>query len=182
MNITSQRLIIRPIQVNDARALFAYRRNAAVNKYQGWIPQTLEDAETFIQKTATEMNIPGTWFQLALLNKIDKKLIGDMGVHFKHERDQVELGFTIASDKQGQGLATEALQAVLSYLFVQMKKHRVTASVDPRNTASIRVLEKLKFRKEAHFIESYYMDGEWADDALYALLSKEWKPVDLPKK
>ena len=55
-----------------------------------------------------------------------------------------------------------------------MKKRRIIASVDPRNTVSIRLIERIGFRKEAHFKESYYLRGEWVDDLIYAKLKEEW--------
>lgn len=175
MIITSPRLYIRPLVINDAERLFHYRKDAKVNQFQGWIPKTLKDTRNFIDNTAKKPNLPNTWFQLAVTGKDTNEFIGDIGIHFKEETEQVGLGYTIAKQQQMKGYATEALQAIISLLFSQMGKHRVTASVDPRNLPSIRVLEKLHFRKEAHFIESYRMNNEWVDDAVYAILAKEWK-------
>lgn len=55
-----------------------------------------------------------------------------------------------------------------------MHKHRIVVSVDPRNTASLRLIERIGFRKEAHFKKSYYLRGEWVDDIIYAKLKEEW--------
>ena len=175
MQITTQRLSIRPLKLSDADKLFNYRKDAEANQFQGWIPKTIADTKTFIQTTASEMNQANTWFQLAVMKTENKELIGDIGINFKQEIEQIGLGYTIAKQHQGKGYASEALQAIISVLFTEMNKHRITASVDPRNLPSIRVLEKLGFRKEAHFIESYKMDDKWVDDAVYALLAKEWK-------
>lgn len=46
--------------------------------------------------------------------------------------------------------------------------------VDTRNTSSIRLIERLGFRKEAHFKKSYYLRREWVDDVIYAKLKTEW--------
>lgn len=174
MNIETDRLQLRPININDKQAMWSYRSDAEANKYQGWIPKTLADVEEFIGKLAPTFNQSQTWFQLAVIEKETGLLIGDIGIHFMgNENLQVELGYTIAKEKQGFGFATEALKSVIYFLFQTLKKHRITASADPRNIPSIKVLEKLGFRKEAHFIESYYQDGKWLDDALYALLAKE---------
>ena len=88
---------------------------------------------------------------------------------------QAELGCTLHKDYQKKGYATEALKCNgrLSYL-ERSNKHRVIASVDPRNTASIQLIERLGFRKEAHFKESYYLRGDWVDDIIYAQLKTEW--------
>ena len=55
-----------------------------------------------------------------------------------------------------------------------MKKHRITASVDPRNTKSIALLERINMRKEAYFKKSFWFNNEWADDIVYAILKEEW--------
>nr|WP_321487069.1 GNAT family protein [uncultured Draconibacterium sp.] len=77
------------------------------------------------------------------------------------------------------GFATEAAKAVINYLFCELKKHRITASIDPENIASVALLEKLGFRKEAHFRESLFLNDKWVDDVIYALLAREWKASEL---
>jgi len=64
---------------------------------------------------------------------------------------------------------------VIDYVFGELKKHRISASVDPNNIKSIRLLEQIGFRKEAHFIESLLLNGQWVDDVIYALLAREWE-------
>ena len=73
------------------------------------------------------------------------------------------------------GYAQEALTGVISFLFNDLNKHRITASVDPDNLASIKMVKKLGFRKEAHFKESLNIDGTWVDDVIFAILNREWK-------
>jgi RimJ/RimL family protein N-acetyltransferase len=51
------------------------------------------------------------------------------------------------------------------------------ASVDPDNTNSIQLVERIGFRKEAHFVESLYIKGRWADDLIYALLYRDWEKL-----
>lgn len=178
MQLNTKRLVLRPLTINDKHAFLAYRSDAQTNKYQGWIPKTLNDVETFFGKLSAEFNVPNTWFQLAVVEKNSNELIGDIGIHFIDEQ-QVELGYTIAKQHQGLGFATEAAIVVIDYLFCELKKHRITASVDLENIASFAVLEKLGFRKEAHFRESLLLNNKWVDDVIYALLAREWKNPEL---
>ncbi|WP_163322924.1 GNAT family N-acetyltransferase [Draconibacterium mangrovi] len=173
MQVNTKRLVLRPINANDKHAILKYRSDAEANKYQGWIPKTINDVETFFGKLSAEFNVPDTWFQLAVVEKNNNELIGDIGIHFIDEQ-QVELGYTIAKHKQGLGFATEAAKAVIDHLFGELKKHRITASIDPENIASVALLEKLGFRKEAHFRESLLLNDKWVDDVIYALLAREW--------
>lgn len=125
------------------------------------------------------LDIADICFQFAILTKNENRLIGDMGIIFTgHEKMQTEIGCTLNKDFQAKGYATEALAAMVNYLFVSLKKHRVVASVDPRNKPSIRLIERLGFRKEAHFKKSYFLRGEWVDDIIYALLDKDWITVE----
>ena len=171
--IISDRLMLRMLQMEDADDLFRYRSNAAVNKYQGWIPKTLSDVHDFIAyKVSPEMNQPGTWAQWAIIEKETHQLIGDIGIHFLPlDLYQVELGCTLDILHQGKGYATEALTKTINYLFGELGKHRLTASIDPRNQASIALFERLGFRLKAHYPQSLFINGEWVDDLVYELMS-----------
>ena len=91
------------------------------------------------------------------------------------ENKQVEIGYTLDRNFRGNGYATEALSVIIDYLFNTLNKHRITASVDPTNAASIKLIERLGFRKEAHFIEGLFFQGKWVDNLVYAMLAREWK-------
>jgi len=175
IQIITDRLIIRPVQPEDADAIFGYRSNAAVNRYQGWIPETIQDVHHFIaQKVAHEINVSGTWFQFVVIKKENNELIGDMGIHFMaSDVTQVEIGCTLSEKHQGRGNATEALKAMINYLFTELDKRRIIASIDPRNIPSINLFERLEFRKEAHLKECLFINGEWVDDLIYAILKDE---------
>jgi L-amino acid N-acyltransferase YncA len=73
------------------------------------------------------------------------------------------------------GNASEIVRALMDYAFKSFPLHRITASVDPRNAGSCRILEKTGFTKEAHFRQSEWLKGEWTDDAIYGLLRGEWE-------
>lgn len=178
MQLQSHRLLIRPIQNSDTADVFEYRSDAETNKYQGWIPKSEVEVSQFISKNPISFNLPDTWFQLVIIEKESKKLVGDIGVHFMDtENLQVELGCTIHKLFQKNGFAKEALNEVIRFLFEDLNKHRITTSIDPKNTASIKLVESLGFRKEAHFIESLFLNGKWVDDMVYALLKKDFEKL-----
>ena len=175
MILQTERLTIRPITMEDKNEIFEYRRDKATNKYQGWIPETIADVEAFIGKLPQQINVPETWFQFAIVERATQKVVGDLGVHFiGPDNRQAEIGCTLNKAFHKRGYATEAIRKVLDYLFNTLSKHRVTTSIDPENISSIRLVERIGFRKEAHFIESLWMKGQWVDDVIYALLEKDW--------
>ena len=177
-SIETSRMILRPIAIEDCELVFNYRSDKETNLYQSWIPDSIDDVQSFISKNPTQINIPDTWFQLVIITKQDNQVIGDIGLHFLDDNHQAEIGITLSKHSQNQGYATEALQSVLSYLFSDLKKHRIIASIDPNNIPSIRLMNRLGFRKEAHFRESYFHNGKWADDVIFAMLRSEYENMN----
>jgi RimJ/RimL family protein N-acetyltransferase len=118
VSIHTQRLWLRRLNQDDAAALFAYRRLPEVYVYQLWRAASISEASAFIAGTSNRVDHTGTWYQLGIFRVDDPALIGDIGLHFLPSGcDEVELGFTLAPPFQGQGFATEAISAVISYLF-----------------------------------------------------------------
>ena len=178
MIIQTERLMLRKLGLTDAEAVFAYRSDVKVNRFLSKRPISVHEVETMItSEIAPVFNQVGTWFQMGLFDLKTNAICGDIGVHFI-DTEQVELGYTLAASYQGKGLATEALSALIDMLFDELAKHRIIASIDPRNEPSIRLMERLGFRKEAHFHRSIFMHGEWTDDVIYAMLQSEWKKTN----
>jgi RimJ/RimL family protein N-acetyltransferase len=178
MRLITPRLWLDALREEDAPALFAYRADPAVARYQGWRPQQLGEVQAFIAEQASvAWATPRSWCQRAV-RLHNGTLIGDIGVHFIDDpADTVELGISIAPAQQGHGYAREALHGVLSELFAQLGTHRVCASVDPRNRACVALLRSLGLRAEAHLRESLRQEDGWADDLIFALLRREWPPA-----
>jgi RimJ/RimL family protein N-acetyltransferase len=175
--LKTERLILRRLILNDAAAMYQYRSDPQVGRYQSWHPANEQEVEAFIRKIdRTAFNAVDTWFQLGICLKPTHELIGDIGIHFlPPENMQVEIGFTINPIYQHKGYATEAVNRLLHHLFTGLRKHRVIASVDPENAASIRLLERIGMRKEAHFHQSLWNGRDWVDDIIYALTEDDWR-------
>lgn len=173
--IGTARLLLRPIQPQDAGAVFLYRSNKQVNRYQSFIPESVDEVDHFIaHKVSREINVPGTWMQWVIIKMDDGELIGDIGVHFHaHDPLQAEIGCTFNGLYHGQGYATEALKKITDFLFDELGKERITASVDPRNLPSVRLMERIGFRQQAHLKESYYTHGVWEDELIFAQLKED---------
>jgi RimJ/RimL family protein N-acetyltransferase len=175
--LVTERLILRPLREGDAEPMFRYRSDPEVARFQGWEPGSLDEVEAFVESMAVvRPNTLGTWFQLAICRPEKGELIGDIGMRFPEGRDhEAEFGITLAPDQQGAGFATEALSAVLDYLFGSLGKHRVFGSADPGNEASLRLMERVGMRREAHFRENLWFKGSWADEVICAILDREWR-------
>ena len=174
--ILTQRLRLSQLIASDATAMHEYRSDPTVCRYQSFEPGSLADVEAFIGGLqSVAFDTAGAWFQFGIRLQATGLLIGDIGVHVTaNDPRQVEFGVTVAPMHQGQGLGTESVIGLLDHLLVGMQKHRVFASVDPRNAPSVALLHRVGMREEAHFRESLWFKGEWVDDVVFGILRSEW--------
>jgi RimJ/RimL family protein N-acetyltransferase len=173
----TKRVLLRPFQDSDLDLFYAYRSDPAVARYQGWgLPYSRAKAAAFIEEMKHKQPaLPGEWYQVAIVLKTSAALIGDCAFRVFAEDDrQADIGFTLSALFQGQGYAAEAVVCLLNYLFGELKLHRVIAVCDVENTASIRLLEHLKMRREAHYLQSFCSGGQWGCEYGYAILKDEW--------
>jgi RimJ/RimL family protein N-acetyltransferase len=164
---------IRAFERKDLEAFACYRAQEDVARYQDWTDYTYQDAvEDFEDTDYTNFGGIGNWYQLAITTLESGDLVGDLAVHFIDEH-QVEIGFTVDPEHQRKNVATESVNCLLDYLFSTLKKHRVIAITDTKNVGSYRLLEKLGFRREGHFIQNIFFKGAWGDEYQYAMLNTE---------
>ena len=164
----ASRLALTPLTLEDAPELFAYRSDPRVCRFQPFEPRSLDDARVFIGGCGES-----GWCQLGIRIDGGSVLAGDVGFRLSGDPPQAEIGVTLAPQYQGRGLATEAVDAMLDHLFTELCVHRVFASIDPRNTASVALFARLGFSQEAYFRQSVWFKGEWTDDVVFALLKDE---------
>jgi RimJ/RimL family protein N-acetyltransferase len=175
----SPRLIARRFEERDLDVLMAMRADAEVAALQSWDSFTAAQGREFLDWV--KLRNPGDpgWFQFALEHRDTGAFIGDCGLRIMEADNRLaQVGYTIVRTHWNMGYASEALTALLAYAFSTFDLHRIAASVDPRNAASCRVLDKAGFRKEGHFLQSEWFKGEWADDAVYGILRSEWRKPD----
>jgi ribosomal-protein-alanine N-acetyltransferase len=86
------------------------------------------------------------------------------------------LGYSVDALQQGRGYATEAAQAVIRYAFGVLNLHRLETSYQPHNERSARVLQKLGFEIEGRARKQLFLNGDWRDGILVALVNENWRP------
>jgi RimJ/RimL family protein N-acetyltransferase len=91
------------------------------------------------------------------------------------ESRQGEVGWSLHPDAGGHGFATEAAREMLRLGFDEWGLHRIVAGCNSRNTASLRVMERLGMRREAEFVDYEFFKGEWASEIVCAILESEWR-------
>ncbi|MDX6512499.1 MAG: [ribosomal protein S5]-alanine N-acetyltransferase, partial [Gaiellaceae bacterium] len=87
------------------------------------------------------------------------------------------LGYWIAQAANGRGYATEGVRLVVGYAFDRLRLHRVQAGVMPRNAGSLRVLEKVGFRREGLALRYLQINDVWEDHVILAVTAEEWPVV-----
>ena len=104
------------------------------------------------------------------------RCLGLVNYHDGHmRRKRVTIGYLIEPSRHRQGLASEAVAAMLDFCFGPLALHRVQAFIDPGNNASIGLAEKLGFHREGLLRDNLRVSGVWRSDLLYALLAGEWR-------
>jgi RimJ/RimL family protein N-acetyltransferase len=146
--IVAERVMLRPLAVDEAPLVVAYRRDPTVARYQGWgvvDPGEIE-RDLAAMQARTPCDVPGPWFQLAVVERQSGAIAGDIGVRVLGEaHDSAEIGYTIAPPFQNNGYATEAVTAACEWMFAARGLARVIAVMDSRNAASIAVAENAGF-------------------------------------
>jgi RimJ/RimL family protein N-acetyltransferase len=174
--ILTQRLRLRDLAKSDADRILQYRSDPEVSRFQSWGTESVEAIRLDIISMHEQAEENDRWYQLGIALQSGGELIGDCGFRLLGaELRQAEVGITLATEYQGRGYATEALRELLHFLFVTRRMHRVFGSIDPRNVRSLRLMERVGMRKEAHFVRSLWFKGEWVDDVIFAVLASEWK-------
>jgi RimJ/RimL family protein N-acetyltransferase len=108
--------------------------------------------------------------------KATGEMVGDaLLVLVSAEHRTGEIGYVFNPEYHGRGYATESAELLLRLAFEEFGMHRVIARLEPRNEASVRLLERLGMRREAHFVENELVKGEWQSELVYALLDREWR-------
>ncbi len=173
--LETERLTIRLLARGDITEFTRYRNIDDLARFQDWpLPYTrdlahelIDEMESLIGPTADR------WVQLALDD--GSGIVGDVAVWLDADQQLALVGYTLAPEHQGHGYATEAVRAVVDWLFRIGRVHRIAATIDPRNLASARVLERCGFEYVGTARSAAYVRDEWADDARFSLLEPDWR-------
>ena len=177
----TERLIVRQFQASDLEPLLAYRNDPEVWRYQGWGSSFSSlQASAFISEMGARESGWTGWTQLAIQLRATGTMIGDVALNvLEFETKTALIGYTLARASWGQGYGLEAVIGLVKHGFENLGLHRIRANCDTRNESSWRLLETLGFRREAHFVESYFECETWFDEYEYALLEREWFELKL---
>lgn len=174
--LTTDRLLLRAMRVEDAIDLFALRSDREVMRYMDTEPfAALKEAREWIRTYRSRFRKKqGIVWALEL--KGTKRLVGYAGFwRLMPEQFRAEIAYAQRPEFWGKGLMQEAVRKVIAFGFSEMGLHSIEAAVNPENEKSKQLLGKLNFRQEAHFRENFYFNGRFLDTLVYSLLNKDFQ-------
>ena len=179
--VKTDRLVLRLMTLDDHGDVLRWMSDPEVARYQLYEPRTSPQVIDHIAKIApaTTLAADGDFIELAVVlpaaSDERDRVIGCIYFALKRTDDlTAEIGWTLALEHHGRGYAAEAASAILDFAFTDLALHRVYAELDPRNTPSVRLCERLGMRHEAHFVEDMMFKGAWANTGVYGILDREW--------
>ena len=176
--IRTSRLALRPYEPGDLVFLHSMFGREDVCRYLPWMPMDLDQARAKLEQRVQQTHIETDGDALVLIaDESDSgRPVGEFMLRLKSLASrQGELGWSLHPDAQGRGFATEAAGEILRIGFDELGLHRIVAGCDSRNTASLRVMERLGMRREAEFVDYESLKGEWASEIVCAMLESEWR-------
>jgi len=170
--IETERLLLRPLKLEDADHIFDYAQRPEVMTYSlGYPHQSVMESKKFVESVlqSCRNNYSGLW---AIEHMKDKRVIGTCGYELWYvDHFRAEMGYSLSPSYWNNGYMTEALKEIVAFGYENIGLHKIEAMVHPFNLPSIRVLEKLGFHNEARLCEHVYMRDQFVDIDLYVKLS-----------
>ena len=184
--ITTPRLLLRPPCIADSSIVNAGIKESfhQLNKWMPWAqqPQSLEDTELFVRQSVANWIVQKNeepWLPIFIFDRTTQEFIGATGYHhLQWDVPCLEMGYWIRASKSGNGLMTEAVNALTRYAFEELRVRRVAITCDAQNIPSQKIALRLGFRHEATLTQNRVMvDGTISDTFIFVRHSVTDLPV-----
>jgi RimJ/RimL family protein N-acetyltransferase len=174
--LRAPRLTLRPLTEADVVDVLSVFSDPLVLRYwDGPLMATQQDAMQYIDRIHYGFR-RRELLQWGIAEAATDAVVGTCTLtHLSLTHGRAEIGFALKQARWGQGLGSEAVTAVVGFSFADFGLHRIEADVDPRNERSLKLLDRLGFRREGHLRERYFMNGERQDAILMAMLRSDWR-------
>lgn len=179
--LTTERLVLRELTRADAEDVFAFRSDPVVQQYDEAPMISLAEALAFIDGMRS-IRPTQTFLGWGVACRASNKIIGVVALwDWDKQKRQAELGYGLAKEHWGQGLAHEAVMAAIEYGFVSLNLHWVYATTLTANRRSVQMLERLGFQRESTWTQhSRERAGDSVESALYS--RRHTKDVEVPSR
>ncbi len=179
IELETSRLLLRPFEESDFEAVHRYARDPQVSRFVSWGPNSEDETRAFLARArGSNLETNGGDFELALVVRESRRVIGGCGLHARRsELREFEIGWTLNPEFWRRGFGSEAARALARFAFRDLNAHRLYALIGPENTASVRLAEKVGFRREGHQRLDRLVRGQWRDSLVFGLLASD---LELP--
>lgn len=160
---STERLILRHFHILDAEAMYQVFCDPEVMRFSDGV-QTKEWVHDWLRTCLERYYQTWGFGPYAVVEKQNLEVIGYCGLFFFPDvngQPEVEIGYRLVRSTWGQGYATEAASAVRDFAFTTLGIERLIALIDPANTASIHVAEKIGMNYEQEFIRKGYTHPDY---------------------
>jgi ribosomal-protein-alanine N-acetyltransferase len=174
--IETERFHLRRLSVSDAPHLFHILSDPEVARFSGRRPlQRMNDAVEVLRDVGLDFATRRA-IRWGVSSGEHGKIVATVGMHnWDKQHRHISVGFDVARDRWGEGIATEAVGAVVEFAFDQLGVHRIEADVISSNEPCLAVLERIGFEREGRLKERMYMDGTFHDiDILACRRAGSW--------
>lgn len=167
--LETTRLKLRPHQESDFAAIHAFSSDPEVVKYMQWGPNSEEQTRKFLKLSiANQKVVEKLTYDFVVVEKESGRLVGSITLRLpKPDSKLGEVGYCFNRDSWGKGYASETVQAVMQYGFEKLELHKITATCDPDNAGSAKVLMKCGMLQEGYFKKHIFMKGQWKDTLFF---------------
>lgn len=170
-NLYTERLHLRKMTTADSDILFKIWSDPDVTKFMNINNFTDESQAVDIIIYLDKLTQDNKAIRYSIIELKSNEIIGSCGYNsLDYENAKTEIGYDIAKKHWGRGYAPEAISALLHYAFNSLSINRVEAKVEPENTNSIKVLQKLNFTFEGTLRKSEKSKGHFIDLNIYSKL------------
>ena len=174
--IHTDRLTLRKPTYDDVQPLLELSQDDDVMLYYGMEPFTEEKQSRDEIEWFLKIWREGTGTRWVITLKGEDDLIGEIGFYeYKKKHRRAEIGYKLSRSHWMKGYMTEALVGMLDYMYGNLELNRVQALVDPRNEASLRLIERQGFQRDGLLRSYEYERGAYVDLIMLSLLREEWE-------
>ena len=174
--IEAARVRLRHLEASDTDSLYEIFSDREALRFWGFLPFTERAEAAKLLAEIHESFRQKTLFQWGIALAADDRVIGTSTLFRLDEQSRrAEIGYILDRRQWGKGLASEALTALLDFAFREMNLHRIEADIEPRNAASVKIIERLGFVREGFLRERWIVGNEVQDSLFYGLLRSDWE-------